>query len=136
MTEHTPGPWGASPPLEGRCQWNITAAGEYDPSKGAKRRIGFVGNTSSMSIHPEVEANAHLIAAAPALLEALEGEERLIQTCQRFLEDYLIPNGLSAEDTISNLIAALDGPEQREIQGASKAALALTRNTPEQGEEG
>ena len=90
-----------------------------------------------MSIHPEVEANAHLIAAAPALLEALEGEERLIQTCQRFLEDYLIPNGLSAEDTISNLIAALDGPEQREIQGASKAALALTRNTPDYtGEEG
>lgn len=79
MTEHTPGPWEASPPLEGRCQWNITAGGPYDPSKGARRRIGFVGNTAAPRILPDLEANARLIAAAPDLLEALEQAVKIIK---------------------------------------------------------
>lgn len=64
---HTPGPWKAthSDPAEGVDCWWITA--NVLPSNGEKEIC------SVPSGYRSVEANAHLIAAAPELLAALRG---------------------------------------------------------------
>ena len=55
MSKHTPGPWSVGGPTEYAYQLRI------DPSIGVVYGGG-----------EEVQANAHLIAAAPELLEALD----------------------------------------------------------------
>ncbi len=62
-----------------------------------------------------------------ALLEALEGDEALISTCQSVLTNYMVPDGICADEAIADLISLLDGPQQREIQGASKSAIKAAR---------
>ena len=63
------------------------------------------------------------------LLEALENEEVLINHCQSVLEDYLIPNSLDADEAIRQLIALLDGPDQRKTQDSARAAIKAARGT-------
>lgn len=70
---HTPGPWKAIPetliPHEGKL---YHAAGEGPRVAAKDRRIAFVSRGSGDGLDDEAEANARLIAAAPALLEALK----------------------------------------------------------------
>ena len=54
MTQHTPGPW----------EYDNEAEGIYSPTHGRGIPVCLVGRNN--------DANAHLIAAAPELLEALE----------------------------------------------------------------
>lgn len=61
---HTPGPWHARP----RPPQNINSEHNGDPFTIASGEM-FV---AAIKTHPESEANARLIAAAPELLEALE----------------------------------------------------------------
>lgn len=62
MVEHTPGPWSVEPDDRPNMEWNNhIAAGEY-------MRICFMSHYPSRQ--DEMEANAHLIAAAPDLLAA------------------------------------------------------------------
>lgn len=73
-TKHTPGPWFAHKPVNTkRMDFGVTAGKPYDPSRGALRRIAWVGNSthSNPDLQGEVWANARLIAAAPDMLAAL-----------------------------------------------------------------
>ncbi len=72
MTEHTPGPWHVSDPIDGRdIPYGI------DDAKG--HHLADVSDNHYGNPLP-VEANARLIAAAPDLLAALEAMERRIST--------------------------------------------------------
>ena len=65
MSEHTLGPWEAS---EGHPSdiWHVDM-----PSRGYSVVVSRAGEDWDMDVE-EVQANAHLIAAAPELLDALE----------------------------------------------------------------
>lgn len=70
-SKHTPGPWNA-----GRCpandsRWRIYGS-EWNGSEVYRYRTAVASTANWLSTDPaeEVEANAHLIAAAPELLEA------------------------------------------------------------------
>lgn len=68
--KYTPGPWFWHEPINpNRRDFGVTAVRQYNPSKGAVRRIAWVGNASNAiaSNHDEVRANARLIAASPTL---------------------------------------------------------------------
>ena len=79
MSKHTPGPWvkAVKPTQVGRCF-------VIDTPDGLGRQHGHIcciydDNTSfNMKSHEEHEANAHLIAAAPDLLEALKDVSRIL----------------------------------------------------------
>jgi len=64
MSEHTPGPWEIHPQFDS-CYRDISA-----PNHIALARVVWRFEEEDRS--PSCEANAHLIAAAPDLLEALE----------------------------------------------------------------
>ena len=64
MSEHTPGPWEIHPQFDS-CYRDISA-----PNHIALARVVWRFEEEDRS--PSCEANAHLIAAAPELLEALE----------------------------------------------------------------
>jgi hypothetical protein len=72
--KHTPGPW------------RLSAAGMVEMGDPSSRLsfwagLGYGGqlpNPSGQDPHAETEANAHLIVAAPDLLEALEKIERAL----------------------------------------------------------
>ena len=56
--------------------------------------------------------------------ELLRELNELVERARRILARHLPPDsGNSAEDAISELLAVLDGPEQREIQSKVRAAL-------------
>lgn len=61
------------------------------------------------------------------LLEALEEEGKFIRKCQDVLTSYLVPDGIDADEAISNLLGLLDGPEQRAIQKKSIVAIKAAR---------
>lgn len=65
---HTPAPWAAGEPMDG---WRVTAA---DPNRTGKRfLVADIGPAHrSLADAIQARANAHLIAAAPELYEALE----------------------------------------------------------------
>lgn len=73
-TKHTPGPWTA-------LQASITTVGV--PGRGAVAQIRETPCARGLYLTSEIAmANAHLIAAAPDLLAALELAQRIIfQTC-------------------------------------------------------
>src|SRR5438309_136543 len=78
---HTPGPWFAHKPVNvKRMDFGVTAGKPYDPSKGALRRIAWVGNSvhSNQELQDEVWANTRLIAAAPEMLAALKAANQFI----------------------------------------------------------
>ena len=68
--------------------------------------------------------HARLISAAPELAEALQKNQHLVRKAQEILTSYLIPDGRDKDEAIDALLYLLDGPEQREVQQAARAALA------------
>ena len=61
------------------------------------------------------------------LRKALKGSESLIQHAQGLITMFLVPDDtrvLTRQELVSKLIAHFDGPEQREVQSANRAALA------------
>jgi hypothetical protein len=65
---HTPGPW--VPRKDTGLRWRIQTAGDKGTlAYMTARPAAWAGNFS----HGQIEENAHLIAAAPDLLEALQG---------------------------------------------------------------
>lgn len=84
--KHTPGPWRKSERLNGPW-WHISSGHTVDgkPCKDGRQAIACVhgsgkrGVSSASKAYAEMfEANAHLIAAAPALLEACEAAMQCI----------------------------------------------------------
>ena len=78
----------------------------------------------------EMKANAHLIAAAPELLEALELINKLVCDAQEILQIYLVPGDTriqSEEQAINGLLGLFDGEQQRIAQGKTKAAIAKAK---------
>ena len=79
MSQHTPGPWIAQQTAyEGHASgaWYILAP------KGPDARSPSVAHVKQSTIQP-MEANARLIAAAPAMLEALEDLVSLAEHAMR-----------------------------------------------------
>jgi hypothetical protein len=70
------------------------------------------------------EDDARLIAAAPDLLQVANEQLALINHAQVILAAHLSPDGMSAEEAISKLLALLDGPDQRRISAMYNAAIA------------
>lgn len=68
--------------------------------------------------------HARLIAAAPDLLEAGVAQTQILTKAQAIMTSFLEPGGLGIEETISELLELLDGPEQREAQSKWDAAVA------------
>lgn len=66
MSKHTPGPWAVTDPDDGHQYLAITAKSGTDDAED-------VATVGISDVHPNGEANANLIAAAPDLLEALVG---------------------------------------------------------------
>ena len=112
-TPHTPGPWATDLKLYGG-QYNVGPVTQ--PNMTVARVNGRDG---------EQEANARLIAEAPAMLEALKDLNGFIRQCQDTLCDYLHPESKQdADETVSLLLELLDGARQREVQGNARAILA------------
>ena len=44
----------------------------------------------------------------------------LIESCQKVLTEYLVPDGASEKDTLNKLLGLLDGPRSRAVQGGAK----------------
>jgi hypothetical protein len=91
MTQHTPGPWTVNGP------WHIQADTTYDEYKQygyAPKVVAQIVQGHNISLD-EREANAALIAAAPAMLEALKVA----------LEDI---NKVIEDDVLANLVASPD----------------------------
>lgn len=65
-TQHTKGPW----EVKGNTIWGLVPDEGYGLSRPERHRI--VANTSSANNDGADQANAHLIAAAPAMYEALK----------------------------------------------------------------
>lgn len=76
MNKHTPGPWSISD-----SSW-VTNHRDIDaPTHGALAVV--VWRMEEEERSPECEANAHLISAAPDLLEALEMAMEIGDQCSR-----------------------------------------------------
>lgn len=75
MSKHTPGPWRVTEEDgDGKCQYRSIAKTWVIDSQ-ERHLMAFLQawkGEEDLSIFDEVRANAHLIAAAPELLEALE----------------------------------------------------------------
>ena len=75
MSKHTPGPW----------KFEIAWAG-FSAIRGRDGQLIFgvaAGSDDERRLEPEIEANAHLIAAAPDLLEALEDLRPILDAFER-----------------------------------------------------
>lgn len=93
MSPHTPGPW----------QAQRRAGSDYGYEVVADRKRRIIAET----ICGEHDANAHLIAAAPELLEALKA-------CKDFLDGVPRPSGIrihldELSDTAEQVIAKAEG---------------------------
>ncbi len=63
-----------------------------------------------------MEANARLIASAPALFLGGSAQTSIIARAQAILTQYLIPDGIDGPTAIDQLLGLLDGPDQRAAQ--------------------
>ena len=80
--QHTPGPW------EAKVPGTIVAHSDKCVVRGEDSVIDWVA-TVQVSNMPAWRANAHLIAAAPELLEALRGIVDSFETCPENLHSEL-----------------------------------------------
>lgn len=78
--EHTPGPWEAEVQPDG---WFEITARKPD----VKPPVDIAGSTSYSLQVEEMRANAHLLAAAPDLLEALKRLDRIDRGLEGWHED-------------------------------------------------
>jgi hypothetical protein len=114
-TNFTPGPWKLS----------FTDDTVVVDSTG--RDVATVaGDYNSADECPVMEANAHLIAAAPELYGAGIALNALIDRMQENVVAFLTDR-MDAQALINALIYLQDGPEQRAAQGAMTSALAKAR---------
>jgi len=113
--QRTPGPWF---PVWNGNYWDINIADEL-----YAHSVGVVW-ARVPGLQVGAEADARLIAAAPDLLVAANEQLALINHAQAILSAYLVPDGMSAGEAISQLLALLDGPEQRRVAALYGAALA------------
>jgi len=74
--------------------------------------------------HNAEQATARLIAAAPELKDGGSAQTAIIRKAQAILTRYLVPDGISAERAVNDLLGLLDGPEQRVAQSAWDAAIS------------
>lgn len=100
----TPGPWKATPTLHG--EFEITAADRDDASAPwyvavAMADCGFPQSQS--------EANAHLIAAAPDLYEALKLALECIAYCRKAHKDAQSGEGFPVEIILDAALAKAEG---------------------------
>lgn len=104
MSGHTPGPWSVGHTsrqnIDSRLpEMHQTAVHVGDESNaGNCLAIVYLGGDGALRYDPEsVQANAHLIAAAPAMLEALKAWERWYsEDSTEFARDSARIDGLSA----------------------------------------
>jgi hypothetical protein len=116
----TPGPWSAFVVGE-----TMTVAVDIGPHPSGKRPnvVDWTGfDTCGLPFDQQV-ANARLIAAAPDLLAAQQGMEAHMLQMQTACVQYLT-NQMNSKEFMRTIIYLLDGPEQRAIQEAARAAIA------------
>jgi len=103
-TKHTPGPWKAvQHPREHKWAWTIEGA---DGVVQSIARMGLVDDAQA------VAANAHLIAAAPAMYEALVETMRVLRSLRDNKEEWytlVTPELLTAWDKNKAVLAQADG---------------------------
>ena len=115
-TKHTPGPWKAVPDRSRNLYtWYV---------EGAKGVVPAIARLSLIDACEEIEGNAHLIAAAPAMYEALQG---CLRVAQAYLHDTLarwedyegkVPSGIAELDAahmeVARIRAALSQAEGKQ----------------------
>lgn len=100
-TKHTPGQWEAL--LHTNGAFDILATDE----KGAELALANKGPMTSRA--EEMHANAHLIAAAPELLEALKAGKHLINVVRMPNAEYVADAHNAAVETIRAAIDKAEG---------------------------
>lgn len=116
---HTPGPWEIH---------SSRSTGEIEKLDYLIEDGSYEINTQGTYwvAHALKVDDAHLIAAAPELLEALDAADTLISKAQQILARYLTrfePGGLTGKEALLELLGLLEGPKQREWQEAARAAI-------------
>jgi len=106
MANHTPGPWSACFPVDdkgkrhlfphvhigkNRCVEPEYYVNQYGHREARGRRDICINDTTNGAQMPEHDANAHLIAKAPELLEALSQAEKIIRDLGDRLHTYGTP---------------------------------------------
>lgn len=71
------------------------------------------------------KVNAELVLAIGIAHEALKDSNALIVEAQAIIASYLEPKGKDAKVALFDLIGLFDGPRQRAVQEATRAALDL-----------
>ena len=85
---------------------------------------------ASEELNPEDSDVAVMREAATlieALVEALTGYKKLTRSAQDILTTYLTPDGYDADAAVGLLLALLDGPCQREVEGKARAVLSQVK---------
>ena len=97
-TKHTPGPWVAErDTARNAYAWKVTGA------KGVVEDIARLALVDSVS---QIEANANLIAAAPAMYEALSQVQAFIQT---LVEADVLAYPTKLTDAVKGALAQAEG---------------------------
>lgn len=81
MTKHTPGPWIIGEPHPNNACEYIVADGGGQIAILFGPMPGLPGDDGKFPPSPERDANAHLIAAAPELLDALKAAHKWLLIC-------------------------------------------------------
>lgn len=93
MSTHTPGPWASDEMIHNMMEFRIYSS--------AGKIIARVQDFTTFREDVEqAEANAALIAAAPAMLEALKGCERVTKAWLADMKDYPLINPEKAAATM------------------------------------
>ena len=105
--KHTPGPWKAvQHPCEHKWAWTIEGADEVGQIIA---RMGLVNDAKA------VAANAHLIAVAPAMYEALVETMRVLRSLRDNKEEWytlVTPELLTAWDNNKAALAQAEGRDK------------------------
>ena len=115
---HTPGPWRVAPASAYAAPYELNIDTADNGQTGFVCTVGNRGDETA-------EADARLIAAAPEMKEAGTELNALITRVQEKLSLWLHPDSAHDErECMNELLEIFDGPEQRRIQAAWRAAIA------------